>query len=365
MHHPMATNFSACSLSTKGEHSSFPERHLTPRDSDSSVDWPEPVEIPDLQSHWATYSPPQLGALEPQLMTFSPRNWLDQQSQPPVHRAQHTARVAFPQARAPPNNLHLVFSPPLHETAPVNPTGWDMLLLATDHSTASFPWSPTQPAIKIEDDSDLIWSLNDSQEDSQSLPSSWLPAQKFKKRRSVPKVTKPSRQSTAQARHFASLGKQLVRASVPDRLELSKTASAASHSSDLDNPLVTGGTIDLTSDDFSAKLDSKRVAHKLSEKSRRNRLTAAIREIQKLLPQDAESDERPPGSLISKVDVVEMAIGYIKRLKQENAATVKWAEEAEGQLRASHPPTMPHSPHNVEGHLVFEPSSLGHLGGQA
>ncbi|KAK3324291.1 hypothetical protein B0T19DRAFT_227421 [Cercophora scortea] len=341
--HPMATNFSVCSLSTKGEYSSFPERHLTPRDS--LLDWPEPVEIPNLQGHWATYSPPELGALEPDLITFSPRNWLDQQSQLPVHRTQHTTKAAFPEA--PIDDLHHAFSPPVPQTTPGSQTGWDMLLLATDQSTTSFPWSPTQPAIKIEDDSDSIWSLNDSQEDLQSLPSAWLPAQKFKRRRSIPKVTKPSRQSTAstaQVRHFASLGKQLVRSSVPDRLELSETA-VASHSSDFGNPFVSGGTIDLTSDDFSAKLHSKRVAHKLSEKSRRNRLTAAIREIQKLLPQDAESDERPPGSLISKVDVVEMAIGYIKRLKQENAATVKRAEEAEGRLRASHP-TVPHNPNN-------------------
>ena len=80
--------------------------------------------------------------------------------------------------------------------------------------------------------------------------------------------------------------------------------------------------------DGPSKLLSKRIAHKLSEKTRRNRLTVAIREIEKLLPptQTSEDDEGgqqsdgskspqaekiqfiPGGNAVSKVDVVEISM---------------------------------------------------------
>jgi hypothetical protein len=99
-----------------------------------------------------------------------------------------------------------------------------------------------------------------------------------------------------------------------------------------------GGTAeDLSPDDYAAKVQERRIAHKLSEKSRRNRLTAAIREIQKLMPADGENkdegdkeDVAVQAHSISKVDVVEMAVGFVRRLKRENerlAAKVKAAEE--------------------------------------
>jgi hypothetical protein len=100
-----------------------------------------------------------------------------------------------------------------------------------------------------------------------------------------------------------------------------------------------GTTEDLSPDDYAAKVQERRIAHKLSEKSRRNRLTAAIREIQKLMPADVDNkdkDEREKEEAvvqahsISKVDVVEMAVGFVRRLKRENerlAARVKAAEE--------------------------------------
>lgn len=78
----------------------------------------------------------------------------------------------------------------------------------------------------------------------------------------------------------------------------------------------------------------------------------AIREIEKLLPpthlddddEDHQSDGEkspqaekiqfiPSGNAVSKVDVVEMAIGYIKRLQEENSKTASRAEKAEGELR--------------------------------
>ncbi|KAK1825938.1 hypothetical protein QBC39DRAFT_365614 [Podospora conica] len=86
----------------------------------------------------------------------------------------------------------------------------------------------------------------------------------------------------------------------------------------------------------------KRIAHKLSEKGRRNRLTSAIREIQKLMPLDAvtppaaEGAPKDGGDAVvyphfSKVDVVEMAIGYIRRLQKENEEIKRRAAGGEGR----------------------------------
>lgn len=78
----------------------------------------------------------------------------------------------------------------------------------------------------------------------------------------------------------------------------------------------------------------------------------AIREIEKLLPptptpDDDEDDQSdgdkspqaekiqfvPGGNAVSKVDVVEMAIGYIKKLQEENSKMASRAEKAEVELR--------------------------------
>jgi hypothetical protein len=121
---------------------------------------------------------------------------------------------------------------------------------------------------------------------------------------------------------------------------------------------------------------SKRIAHKLSEKTRRNRLTIAIREIQKLLPSEdddgdddgtqassqgksqresrgkshrepnKETDSRShkesqkeaaeyvalrPGVPSSKLDVAEMAVGFIRELKAKNVALARRVRELEGE----------------------------------
>lgn len=99
-----------------------------------------------------------------------------------------------------------------------------------------------------------------------------------------------------------------------------------------------------------SKDDSKRIAHKLSEKTRRTRLTVAIREIQKLLPTDdgpgrgpedpaqSQTDERGPRFVVrpgvpsSKLDVVEMAVGFIKALKERNVEMARRIQEAERRL---------------------------------
>ncbi|KAK4099188.1 hypothetical protein N658DRAFT_525634 [Parathielavia hyrcaniae] len=103
----------------------------------------------------------------------------------------------------------------------------------------------------------------------------------------------------------------------------------------------------------SFKVDSKRVAHMLSEKSRRNRLTIAIREIQKLLPSEIggnfdknygdDDGESPasrqdagytvqPGVPSSKLDIAEMAVGFIKDLKEKNTAMKKRIRELEKKM---------------------------------
>jgi len=120
------------------------------------------------------------------------------------------------------------------------------------------------------------------------------------------------------------------------------------------------------------KADSKRIAHKLSEKSRRNRLTIAIREIQKLLPTEMDRDrdflgdgstlgsrsERGrsecdyvirPGVPSSKLDVVEMAVGFIKDLKQRNKDLARRAREAESKLQKCRCQQERHGERGVDG----------------
>ncbi len=117
------------------------------------------------------------------------------------------------------------------------------------------------------------------------------------------------------------------------------------------------GEIEITYRDSSSssKVNSKRIAHKLSEKTRRNRLTIAIREIQKLLPSEesggvtgggggggsggAEGEDRDgldfvvrPGVPSSKLDVVEMAVGFIRDLKERNREMARRLWEAERRV---------------------------------
>ncbi|KAL8382571.1 hypothetical protein RB595_006380 [Gaeumannomyces hyphopodioides] len=76
-----------------------------------------------------------------------------------------------------------------------------------------------------------------------------------------------------------------------------------------------------------AEAASKRKAHRVSEKARRDRLTGAIRDLEALLTvgygpgQDGLLDEAGQlNALSSKADVVEMAIRYIKLLRRERSA---------------------------------------------
>ncbi len=102
--------------------------------------------------------------------------------------------------------------------------------------------------------------------------------------------------------------------------------------------------------ELSTNLTSKRTSHKIAEQGRRNRINSALQEIATLLPRGCGKDsgnekggsgsgdaaeEKGGGSgqsANSKASTVELAIEYIKQLKQEVADANKRAEEAEKAL---------------------------------
>jgi Helix-loop-helix DNA-binding domain len=97
-------------------------------------------------------------------------------------------------------------------------------------------------------------------------------------------------------------------------------------------------------------LSSKRTNHKLAEQGRRNRINTALKEIETLLPpgfaqeraikeskeanvesKDKDKEKNTPPT-ISKASTVEMAIDYIKALKQELNETKERLKNAETRL---------------------------------
>jgi hypothetical protein len=106
--------------------------------------------------------------------------------------------------------------------------------------------------------------------------------------------------------------------------------------------------------ELSTNLTSKRTSHKIAEQGRRNRINSALQEIAALLPKPSgggagakekegkgsSSDEGGGDSKkedkmnlpSSKASTVEMAIEYIKQLRQEVADATRRAEEAEKRL---------------------------------
>ena len=97
--------------------------------------------------------------------------------------------------------------------------------------------------------------------------------------------------------------------------------------------------------DLSTNLTSKRTSHKIAEQGRRNRINSALQEIATLLPRpppresrDTEDedggDKKGSGGNgpSSKAGTVELAIEYIKQLKDEIAEANRRAEEAERKL---------------------------------
>ncbi|KKF95198.1 Phosphorus acquisition-controlling protein [Ceratocystis platani] len=98
--------------------------------------------------------------------------------------------------------------------------------------------------------------------------------------------------------------------------------------------------------ELSTNLTSKRTSHKIAEQGRRNRINSALQEIATLLPapppkeDSGDGDPKDAGKLpaatpSSKASTVELAIEYIKQLKEEVAAANRRAAEAERRLRES------------------------------
>lgn len=179
-----------------------------------------------------------------------------------------------------------------------------------------------------------------------------LPSTQKPRRRSSHRVTKPAKTSGSIPSHYPAARPE--RPYIPDFdyntdwFDASDAAAAFFPQINQDPPpAASGGEIEIAYRDSSSssKVDSKRIAHKLSEKTRRNRLTIAIREIQKLLPSGADGEDQAapqaqkdadfvvrPGVPSSKLDIVEMAVGFIKDLKERNKETARRLREAEREL---------------------------------
>jgi hypothetical protein len=102
--------------------------------------------------------------------------------------------------------------------------------------------------------------------------------------------------------------------------------------------------------ELSTNLTSKRTSHKIAEQGRRNRINSALQEIATLLPRksgkDSSGEKSGSGeggengntkgggaqSANSKASTVELAIEYIKQLKNDLEEANKRAEEAEKKL---------------------------------
>jgi hypothetical protein len=342
--HPVSTSRLAYNLASRGE-SSFPERHA----------WSEPDDLSHLEGHEdVAYSEPgfpKLDIFAPGLPSIWQQNWLDQGQPLPHHRHPHHGKVTSPSAH---QVHHEFFTPsPISRTHPSDTSvqyEWEILRTTTaaagHHAPPPgqhFPWLPSQATapssdsqIKIEDDSDSNWSLNDSVEEIH-LPPLIQPNVQRLRRGSTGRVSKVGRVPTGKPSGAMYQTFRVGRPRPPGGTN-STTERVEINLCGPPYDTTTGRTADdLSPDDFAAKVQERRIAHKLSEKSRRNRLTAAIREIQKLMPADGDNkdegekdDAAAQAHLISKVDVVEMAVGFVRRLKRENerlAAKVKAAEE--------------------------------------
>ncbi|KAK2072420.1 hypothetical protein P8C59_006777 [Phyllachora maydis] len=286
----------------------------------------------------------------------------------------------------------------------VTPRDWDMFC-AIPHSHPDFaadslssPWltsltSPTaskhpHPRIKIEEDSDSPASmLSDGLfEDFQQLSPHHaaapgptadepLPASaglERRRRRSVSSSSSSSKRRAVMvsASHATALPQRQQQQPIVDEAAVmfyqpySLPQTSHHHHHHYDAAAMFAGDAKLPfADETVAKALSKRIAHKISEKTRRNRLTMAIREMEKLMPAWAKqmpsaglagkelgdgteyvgdsgdtstAAGRGPAtasSVISKVDVVEMAVLYVKKLQEEHAESVRRAEAMDQLLR--------------------------------
>lgn len=123
-------------------------------------------------------------------------------------------------------------------------------------------------------------------------------------------------------------------------------ASKSNYQNILEGNLVPGVSYP---SELSTNLTSKRTSHKIAEQGRRNRINSALQEIATLLPigtviegKDSGgecSDKKDKNGITpnSKASTVEMAIEYIKQLKQEVMDANKRAEDAEQKLQDKGP----------------------------
>lgn len=120
-------------------------------------------------------------------------------------------------------------------------------------------------------------------------------------------------------------------------------ASKSNYQHILDGTLLPGVSYPET---LAENLSSKRTNHKLAEQGRRNRINNALKEIETLIPMEFfhlknakeealcnakgvdKEKEKSGNQQVSKASTVEMAIDYIKALKQE-------LEETKGKLKAA------------------------------
>lgn len=119
-------------------------------------------------------------------------------------------------------------------------------------------------------------------------------------------------------------------------------ASKSNYQNILEGNLVPGVSYP---SELSTNLTSKRTSHKIAEQGRRNRINSALQEIATLLPlgtiiegrdsggESGDKKDKNGSTPNSKASTVEMAIEYIKQLKQEVAEANKRAEEAEKKLK--------------------------------
>ncbi|KAK4235229.1 hypothetical protein C8A03DRAFT_18003 [Achaetomium macrosporum] len=307
-----------------GADSSFPERHFTPSYEDKPVfSGLEPGQPQPVVTERQTY--------ESGVVSASSQCWPsgNQPSQHPDHIPYH-GQLADGQA----------ISVPLQRTTA--PLVGEWALFNEQPSSRHF-WQPGQGGFNIEDDSDSIPSPDSSEDAYTPLPA-WFSEQRPRRQRSR-RVSKPATAaSSTLSRHKAANSDKPY---IPDFdynqewYDQSDTAAAFLPHTNYDISATNGNAIEITFQDraSSSKEDSKRIAHKLSEKTRRNRLTIAIREIQKLLPSQPASELANeadfvvrPGVPSSKLDVVEMAVGFIKDLKEKNEDMKRRLREAEQEL---------------------------------
>ena len=136
-------------------------------------------------------------------------------------------------------------------------------------------------------------------------------------------------------------------------------ASKSNYQHILDGTVLPGVTYP---ESLAENLSSKRTNHKLAEQGRRNRINTALKEIESLLPPwlahgaakdkdgkekgnangSSKSPDKPAATQpISKASTVEMAIVYIKSLKQQLVETQEKLKVAEQKLGEKNGATEP------------------------